>query len=544
MKTTPLVLASLISALLGLSHEAQAVHLNPHGIGQVLIFPYYTTRGGNQTLISVVNTTERGKAIRVTFREGRNGRWAKGINLYLAPFDTWTAAVFESPEPQDGRRPAALLTHDNSCTVPQIKNNGALPMLANGARYAPFLNYQYTGPFRDDGPSDTGRTAEGYFELIEMGEVVDRERTSLTDFSPTEASAGVPQNCQRVVDAWDRQGAGGYWFQQSDIDIQAPGGGLYGSAAIVDALNGTMLSYSAEALDAFSSVQLHADPGALMPDLSNAITDVATDSARAQVWLDGAWVELDYPASTQGIDAVSALFAAEALYNDFVTAESAGAASEWVLTFPTKRYYADRGNYSGAPAFPPFVRRFSASGAAAETTFDVWDREGAPLEPEDFTMGSPLTPRHEPMPFCLGLCPGFPAVTPQVLHWATTVLRFNQPTPDSTGTAILGSELSIMVPAGVGNPAYPDEVHLGIHDGRLRVNLYSADGRTEYQQGETTDRHIMRPDRSGRRLLGLPVMGFWAASYTNAAVTPGVLANYSGTTRHRLRQALAPPPAE
>ncbi len=544
MKTTPLLLASLISAALVVSRPAEAVHINPHGLGQVLIFPYYTVRGGNQTLVSVVNTSEQGKAVRVAFREGRNGRIGLHFNLYLGPFDTWTAAVFESPESVAGQRPAALLTHDNSCTVPQIKGNSLLPVLSNGTRYAPFLNYQYTGTQNDGGPGDLGRTAEGYFELIEMGEVVDRERSSLSDISihPSPSSAGVlPQNCQRIVDAWSRAGNAGYWVQQADIDITAPGGGLYGAVAIVDALNGTMLSYAAEALDAFRTVHLHRHPELTTPDLADALSDAQTDSARAQLWVDGAWLELDYPASTQGVDAVSALFAAEALYNDFVTSASAGAQSEWVLTFPTKRDYADRtSNGLPAPALPPFVRRYSAGTASADTTFDAWDREGAPPEPGDFYGGSPLTPRYDALINCGFLCPPFPEVTPQALPWATTVLRFNQPTPDGTGTAILGSELSIMVAAGVDNPAYPGEWHLGIHDGRLRVNLYSAEGTTRYGQGGSIGQHIMRPDRSGRRLLGLPVMGFWAASYTNSAVTPGVLANYSGATRHRLRQRLAP----
>ena len=66
----------------------------PSGVGQVLLFPYYTVNGGNQTLLSVVNTTQRVKAVRVRFLEGRNSKQALGFNVYLAPFDTWTAAVF------------------------------------------------------------------------------------------------------------------------------------------------------------------------------------------------------------------------------------------------------------------------------------------------------------------------------------------------------------------------------------------------------------------------------------------------------------------
>lgn len=541
MKPTPLLLASLISAALVASRPVEAVHINPHGLGQVLIFPYYTVRGGNQTLVSVINTSDQGKAVGVAFREGRNGRIARKFNLYLAPFDTWTAAVFDPPAPATGPRPAALLSHDDSCTAPRIKGNPQLPALANGTRYLPFLNYQYTGSEGDGGPRDEGRTAEGYFELIEMGEVVNRERTSLSDISPNASSAGVPQNCQRILDAWNPLGTAGYWVEQAGIDIDAPGGGLYGAVAIVDASNGTMLSYPAEALDGFSTVNLHTRPGDTKPDLSSALSDALTDSARAQLWLDGAWVELDYPASTQGVDAVSALLNAEALYNDFVTSSSAGAASEWVLSFPTKHFYTQRTSTgSSSPAVPPFVRRFNAGAALVDSTFDVWDRNGGPLVAQALNFGWSLTPRFGNYIACGFLCPPLPAVSTQALPWATTVLRFNQVLSVGERTQILGSELSIMVPAAIPLPDFPSHPHLDVYDGRMRLNLYCDRDPFDCGYGLTLQNHIMRPDRSGRRLLGLPVMGFWAASYTNSAVTPGVLANYSGATRHRLRQRLAP----
>ena len=52
-----------------------AVEVNPDGIGQVLLYPYYTVRdssSGNalNTLLTVGNTTDHVKAIRVRFREG------------------------------------------------------------------------------------------------------------------------------------------------------------------------------------------------------------------------------------------------------------------------------------------------------------------------------------------------------------------------------------------------------------------------------------------------------------------------------------------
>ena len=53
------------------------------GKGQVLLFPYYSVRNGLDTLISVVNTTNEVKALKVRFREGRNNRSVFSFNHVL-----------------------------------------------------------------------------------------------------------------------------------------------------------------------------------------------------------------------------------------------------------------------------------------------------------------------------------------------------------------------------------------------------------------------------------------------------------------------------
>ena len=56
-------------AVLLLAPLANAVNLNPRGLGQVLIYPYYTVNGGQNTLLSLVNTTAHAKALKLHFRE-------------------------------------------------------------------------------------------------------------------------------------------------------------------------------------------------------------------------------------------------------------------------------------------------------------------------------------------------------------------------------------------------------------------------------------------------------------------------------------------
>jgi len=58
-----------------------AVHLSDNGMGQVLIFPYYTVNDGNNTLITITNTTSAAKAIRVRFREKANAKEVFAFNV-------------------------------------------------------------------------------------------------------------------------------------------------------------------------------------------------------------------------------------------------------------------------------------------------------------------------------------------------------------------------------------------------------------------------------------------------------------------------------
>src|SRR5437763_1731347 len=103
---------------LGVAATANAVAINPNGLGQVLIYPYYTVNAdgaGNayNSLLSVVNTSSSAKAVKVRFLEGRNSREVLDFNLFLSRFDVWTAAII--PTSAGG---AQVITADKSCTIP------------------------------------------------------------------------------------------------------------------------------------------------------------------------------------------------------------------------------------------------------------------------------------------------------------------------------------------------------------------------------------------------------------------------------------------
>ena len=47
--------------------------------------------------MSVVNTTASMKAVKVRFREGKNSAEVLDFNVFLSPFDVWTASITPGP---------------------------------------------------------------------------------------------------------------------------------------------------------------------------------------------------------------------------------------------------------------------------------------------------------------------------------------------------------------------------------------------------------------------------------------------------------------
>src|SRR3954462_493407 len=153
---------ALAAGMLMTTAASQAVQVSADGRGQVLLYPYYTTRAdtaGNAyaTLLSVINATASAKAIRVRFLEGKNSREVTGFNLFLSPFDVWTAAAL--PDTTSGG--AKIGTVDLSCTLPAFSASPIAPFVS-------FVNFTYSGVNDDGAGTGLERGKEGYFEIIEM----------------------------------------------------------------------------------------------------------------------------------------------------------------------------------------------------------------------------------------------------------------------------------------------------------------------------------------------------------------------------------------
>lgn len=558
MKKSPLsaAITAGVVGLVGLSALVQAqsvstdrMYLNADGTGQVLIYPYYTVNGGNATLISVVNTTDEVKAVKVRFLEGRNSQEVLDFNLYLSPYDVWTGAVTDKGDPTG---PGYLTTTDTSCTAPDIvgRENSEVA----------FRNFEYATLVGDDGPETLDRTREGYVEMIEMGEVVDNgdpddltvelngsgvplARTFATN-ATHQSDDGEPENCAAIRASWANNGV---WDSiNPDIDMLPPAGGLFGGGSIVDTAAGTNLTYNADAIDGFYRNQgsvggyyitLHTDTGLTTPDLQSS-ANIAGGGTISEVFIGGQAVQMEF-ADDRGAAAVSALYMSKTLMNEFVTDPALGAKSEWVITFPTKE------NHIGETYQPPgspfhhtwiqFTRPFTdwrdatgdglvfdTTGSCENVSFARYDREEGPFSTEEEDLD------FSPLP------PGQVSATPTLCYEAQ-VVTINQPGVVEGG-----------LPSGILGSAYARNLNLGVVDGWMAMTLGRdslSDPDSGVLLGGTNSRGNYLPDgpllqappstpftKDGVRLFGLPATGFWAMQ---VEVGAGNVANYGGLWRHR-----------
>jgi hypothetical protein len=472
--TLDIVIGAACAAFAGPSH---AVTLNPRGLGQVLIYPYYTVNKDQVTLLSVVNTSDVGKVVGVHAREGYDGRQVALFYVFLSAHDVWTGAVTQTEA--DGG--AQLATDDSSCTFPAIPATGV-----------PFDSSLYDGYVlpSDGGPTSITRTREGMIELFAIADITPNSALDIATSHVQNGTpdGGVPPCTQSVI------------FMYSSAmaeDTVAPTSGLAGNIAIVNVGQGTFFGYVADALVGFTQIALfsnYAEGESLR--MANDTDTAFPGGATAHVLTnEGKPLTLDYQ---NGIDAVSAVFAADAIQNEYLIDPNLGAETDWVVTFPTKGYYVDP-RYVGVnsdgtdPVLPPFTESFGfnvtgQSNSAFVAT--VYDREEGHANDAPADIGPSIT-------------------HPNAFSYQVNVLGFS--TTDAATSSVLGSSLV----------AHWNFAKFG-NAGWASLDLASGDGG-----------HLFPPDHNGIVLRGLPVTGFMVYNIINAQAQPGMLANYGGVFPHR-----------
>jgi len=450
-----------------------AVNLNRDGLGQAIILPYYTVNNGLMTLVSITNTTDRVKAVKFHFREGRNGYSVLSFNLYLAPHDMWAFGLMQTVSDQEGHEgepSGRIVFSDNSCVVG----------LVSGQQFSAD-EYDFETVF-----NTMQRAREGMIEVFEMGELD-------TSFGyGNDASFGdntEPNNCGNLVNSWAE---GGVWNStDAEAQLLPATGGLMAAASIINVGEGLDFTYNGTTFENF-----YADGSILHTSPEDSESPSLADSETTSLLIDkGKIIKTKWQ---NGYEAISALLVRSELSGEFVLDYSINAKTEWIITFPTKRFYTN--TFSVEP-FTSTYKQNKGSCEAYERT--IYNRESASslcgLDPSnDLCVGGGV-----------GIQPPGPPPIDIELCWVTNSILFsdNSSLPDPLVTPILGA--NNFEPGNVVPPIFYNGKHNIIFDQMTNTGFDPDTG------------HMLT-------YRGLPILGFLIHTYANANAQPGILAQYGG----------------
>lgn len=494
------LLGSAFSVVVG----SNAVSLSSTN-GQVLIYPYYTVNGGYDTYVSVVNTKSTGKALKVRFLEGKNSRQVFSANLYLAPNDVWAAAVTNS-----STSGARLVVNDSSCMAP----------LTSRAENLNFTNFYYSGSANDGEDSSPARTTEGHIEIIEMGEVapvlIPASNGSTILFNQAISNSG--RDCAAVERAVTPGTGVIVNGSIANAGLTKPTGGLTGTATLINVAEGTDYSYDPVVLSGFRDAPMHTFPADLTPDLSSASPKTSTVLLEDRV-IVSAWNK----SGGNAADPVSAVLMHAALTNEYVLDPAIAATTDWVVTFPTKKFYVGIDRPGGAGTHIVFDRPFSNDfwrGGACETYVSkIYDRQEMAVE----SFGG-LPPAPVPPELCFSVNAASINKSKVLKSPDRVVTALGEGVaPGGIGTTINSSlrTLSPFLPFSSGWIwlSFPQQIPLG------NIGTINVSDRNEIPTRQLTD-------DAGIKYTGLPVVGFAVQKYVNGNVN-GVLSNYGGLFTHK-----------
>ncbi|HEX4332219.1 MAG TPA: hypothetical protein VH040_08775 [Usitatibacter sp.] len=429
-----------------------AVRLDPDGLGQALIYPYYTVRASNgnawNTALSVVNTRANAKVVKVRFREGKHARVVWEANVYLGPNDVWTAGVVLG---SDGA--PHLASADRSCIDPPLSASDG------GA----FSTAAFSGAAGDGAGSGTDRLLEGFAEVIEMGTLTGATAAAVT------MQPGPPStfNCALVTGIGKTRG------------IANPEGGLSGSAFLINVNSGLSVPYHPIALADLTAEPFYSDVGAPGTDYDSpqvtplSIVTIPPSSANgfgsspSGYLLRSNW--------NRGVDAVSAVLMTATIHNEFVLDSMTASNTDWIVTLPTARFYVD-----GAATSGPFDKVFGPSGACEEIDGSTFNREQAIEDTGD--VGFPEPPPLPPPP---ALCWAANAVSYRngSIHAYTTptvpslvLASSNTVALDIVSTFQDGFVLTSLAPAGPGLASLSSSTAIDLATGNTIVGAHTFGG--------------------------------------------------------------------
>ena len=373
-------LSSLVVLGVASAVQVQPVSLSPEGIGQVLIYPYYTARNGWTTLLSIVNNdSANGKAVKVRFLEGKNGASVASFNLFLASDDVWTGAVLAGSSANDA---AKLVSNDKSCTWPILRSQGMVS--ETGGVVIPtifeFSNRAYVADGDSVALQTIDRTREGYIEVIEMASIpYDGETSSALLKQISSFSSGNYQPpCNAITDED---------LSKYSAQISPPSGGLSGSATLVNVVGGASAEYAPTVLNGF---WLTPSTATLAPNMTASVSPLPNLSSGGNTTAHYFYDAKTYLSKfSRSIDAVSATLMSMELLGEHAYTRDGVIGTTWIVSMPTKKFYTQ--SIATTPFSGPWDR--SVGMACDAVIFRSFDRNAViPSVSDDFGTRPPSPP--------------------------------------------------------------------------------------------------------------------------------------------------------
>ena len=478
---------TLAGALVTPSH---AVRLDPDGRGQALIYPYFTARrliNDNPfvTAFTVINSDSSPKAVRVRFFEGKAGAQILDFNLFLGAGDVWTAGIVGVGTG------GGIFSADNSCTYPPIGRNAANAI-------------SFKALYQNDGFGDSlDRTLEGFFEIVEMGRIdpasaLGQSVTHNQNFSSPNAS--VP-SCVNLPTGPAEPGG-----------MSRPVGGLSGSASLINVNEGTDFTFDGIALSQWSDKVQWSPTGNFEPNTASVSPPVSTvlqSREDGDVMVVSRW--------NAGYQALSAILMTERIVNQYSVEPLIKAATDWIVTLPTKRFHVASTVADKTPFLDRLTTGPTGSAIRAEpASFLYFDREGQ-------------TPGDE---ICfLGPCGTY-------LPYVSTTLPYMANGGVTPTGLVLGGANRILYQSGGLNSAWINGwAELRFADDDFR-RLIAPPGASKVINTSTGD---VISATATVTYFGLPVVGFAVESYSTTGlpgVNPNVISNYGGSFVHRYQRRM------
>ncbi len=253
-----------------------AVELSADGAGSALIFPVLSAENGLDTLINVHNVSDDAVVVRAVVRDGVTGQATLMLRILLRPRDTWAAVWAGGYE--EG---PLMIDVDDSCVA------GLEPV---------DIEFFSARAFRPLAPS-----GQAWLEVFELG--------------------ALPQDLSRLA----APGSCGDFLDLSRVSLAPADNRLSGDSQLVSVIEGFNVSVAPTALMDLGIPAEVAHLSEDRPNLSDA-QPVARINGIVTRWANG-------------IDAVSAVLAVQAVEAPFNIEPVIDARTDLVVTLPTRPFY-------------------------------------------------------------------------------------------------------------------------------------------------------------------------------------------------------------